>query len=459
MNSKRNIRIVALFIITLFLVQPLIVVASDNDKMVDIASELDALFIAEFGYAFVQNHNQSVEIALSLEGSFARDRLGRTIYPEYFGGFYIDIYGNLVILVVKSAMIEAQGITNASISDIQFAETITREVGFSYNELIDMFRFLNKVPVYLASSWHVDVMKNRIVVNLVELNDESIFYFKQTIVDSPMIVFMESPESCFDLINYTNESNYLLNDINTHEMVIFNQGVINLMPGRALYYSPTMINFRRRAGSIGYRAFNMDNNGRVGFVTTAHGPPGHMLENQLRPGMPIYVVSRHYEPGSGFVRVGWVRRSRLVHNSIAHFYATPFRFDAAFIELDPEPGISINMLQLDYIIPLTRIPVVGEIVSTWGTPDAGFPGDGAIRLATSRVVAIHGHVHITGDNVAIDLVRTTPISGITGGGPSGGIVWFNSDRRTAGIHVLSDGSFCMAFAINDPWSGFNLILG
>ena len=58
--------------------------------------------IAEFGQDFVINHDRSAEIANMLVDSFPQSRIdGTRIYPDYYGGLYIDADGNLVVLLVS----------------------------------------------------------------------------------------------------------------------------------------------------------------------------------------------------------------------------------------------------------------------------------------------------------------------------------------------------------------------
>lgn len=152
-----------------------------------------ALIADEFGAEFASNYFMSVEALNALKSSMPQDRFGNILYPSDFGGVYIDDQGVLVTLVVG---------TNTSRFDAAlsgFEVNIVREVDFSYGELRDTMDILRKTLLHnatddiIANGWYVDVKKNRVVVELVNYTPENIALFRNTVLDSPTLVFVACP--------------------------------------------------------------------------------------------------------------------------------------------------------------------------------------------------------------------------------------------------------------------------
>lgn len=121
--------------------------------------------------------------------SFPTDERGFTIYPDYFGGMYIDHdnNGRVVLLRVVSSTEPMPTFTN-------FPDVYVRDVEFSYNELFGMLRYLgDNAPRYInnSSGWFLDAQRNRIIINLIEYNDGTIadFISRNEVFESHMFVF------------------------------------------------------------------------------------------------------------------------------------------------------------------------------------------------------------------------------------------------------------------------------
>ena len=148
--------------------------------------------VEEFGLEFVLNHDRSVEIANAILDSFSRHiceddmhsrhvrglqtihcclgAITRTSYPSYFGGLYIADDGNLVMQIVGDELFRFDAFS-------AYGENIHVEsVRFSYNELLDVIHSLriihahipDNTPNPLVSGWYLDVIGNRVVVELVD---------------------------------------------------------------------------------------------------------------------------------------------------------------------------------------------------------------------------------------------------------------------------------------------------
>ncbi|MCL2363307.1 MAG: hypothetical protein FWC71_01435 [Defluviitaleaceae bacterium] len=411
---------------------------------INFENELQASFIAEFGYDFVRNHNISVENAIYLTDSFASSRSSQNVYPNYFAGLYIDDNGNLVVLVTECNNNSYREI-NSLMANNRFANTIFRTVNYSYNELQELWLYLLQPDneIYLleyAQSWFVDIYNNRIVIRLFDYNEEIIKILKQNIIDSSMIVF---EEACNYLLKHFNDSNHVLPIMETEDLYyveIMPLNVITLTSGQGIYRrSPGGF---VRTGSIGYRA--VDQVGRVGFMTNAHGTrTGNetIFTNMLTRGMDIYIrllgTNIHR-------RIGTVQLSHLQRTGDNNTPA-PHRIDAAFVLLNPEPGTIINLNLPHGINAGSRSPIRGERVAIRGTP----MGQTTASTFNRAVRDLHHVWNIGGATIDVTTVEMfeAPFTLIPSG-VSGGIVWFLSDSRVAGINLSDGGWFNQVNSIN-----------
>jgi len=118
--------------------------------------------IALFGYDFVQNYERALGAVYVLYSILPQDRTGRTLYPNSFGGIYINDDGNLVVLTVETDD-PSMFVPLTSMDGV-----FTKEVAFSYNELWETFEFINEFDrhtyIYNAHSWSLCIATNRIIV-------------------------------------------------------------------------------------------------------------------------------------------------------------------------------------------------------------------------------------------------------------------------------------------------------
>lgn len=148
--------------------------------------------IAEYGYDFYINHNQSLNQIYEFYRLLPTNRLGEVLYPEDFGGLYIDAEGNLVVLKVNS--VDAVGLIS------RFSEgIIVKNATFSYNQIMETHRHLTYLFVYhynslgmsnVAASW-TDIVNNRLVVYLTEHTEELVDIFRNEVINYPVIVFYQ----------------------------------------------------------------------------------------------------------------------------------------------------------------------------------------------------------------------------------------------------------------------------
>ena len=212
--------------------------------------------VANYGYEFAQNYHIAAQLTYDLLESFPRSRAGHIMYPECFGGTYIDAYGNAVFLVTSHMALRRNGNTTELALASRLDEAVVRYVEFSFNDLWDMVQMLNAVfmanPYSYAfqnvDGWFLDVIGNRVVVELDELSRYQIFMFRSLIVDSPMIVFRQ------DSVTFYQDASKSPS-VEHHSVEPFS---FTVLPGNMLVQ-----------GSLGYRAMLLGT-GEIGFVTAAH---------------------------------------------------------------------------------------------------------------------------------------------------------------------------------------------
>lgn len=164
-------------------------------------------------------------------------RNGNEVYPEWYGGEYVDENGRIVVLATAMPSQERTAIEK-NISDLVF-----KQCANSYSELQDvMLQIRNKAEnkddfIYDNVGFYgIDIKSNSVQVGLFHNTEDNILTFKKRIVDSPLLTFVE----CVEIKNNAN------ND---------------------LICGGTISNKFANA-SIGYRA--KDENGKIGIVTAGH---------------------------------------------------------------------------------------------------------------------------------------------------------------------------------------------
>lgn len=236
---KKTILKLALSVVTAVMICP---AASQASAEPSLASDEEKI-IDEKTTRRIKESKSSLQYE-KLMDSFEETETGELIYPDYYGGSYIDDDGGFVVCVVATNA-EEKKYTSKSIEEtIHASDFKIKSVKYSYNELEEMMEFLNKYKQNtrdseIAKSWSGHFLSdsdNAIFVELDVVSDEQISLFRKEVTDSPMISFINSGGQGVDCAN--------------------------LNPGRGTNNATTGM-----SGSMGYRA---SINGRIGFVTAAH---------------------------------------------------------------------------------------------------------------------------------------------------------------------------------------------
>lgn len=162
----------------------------------------DEASVADFRSAMTEQYGEDYFVKLErnelatknaniIESKFAKDKSGDVIYPDYIGGLYIDSNNNLTIQVVKKNIPNSRNETYQSIINVDKNSKV-EYVNYSYEELngvhdIILNNFLGKFDN--LTGLYVDVISNRVVVELKEFTNEKIEEFKNKVINSPMISF------------------------------------------------------------------------------------------------------------------------------------------------------------------------------------------------------------------------------------------------------------------------------
>jgi len=172
------------------------------------ASPFD-LLAAERGVEFATNYVRTLTMLNNFVDSLPVSRTGELMFPDYFGGAYIDADGNAVLLMVNMPVAPpvlegrdaAHRPISAHIEQMQTSEGVAvREVEFAYSDLWATIHLLNELipptPEDMAAAnaggWHLDVVANRVVVELVDFTEDAVNVFRETVLDAPLIVFKQS---------------------------------------------------------------------------------------------------------------------------------------------------------------------------------------------------------------------------------------------------------------------------
>ncbi|MCL2016872.1 MAG: copper amine oxidase N-terminal domain-containing protein [Defluviitaleaceae bacterium] len=154
--------------------------------------DMEAMLIEHFGAEFMANHARSSATLRELFDLFSGDTADGLIFPYDFGGVFFDGNGNLVVLVLDDTPQTVLEILQAHNVEIQLAT-------FSYRELLATIAMLNSrlmagdFPIFdIANAFLVGVQMNRIVIELIEYNEENIAEFRQNFYDSPVLAFAQS---------------------------------------------------------------------------------------------------------------------------------------------------------------------------------------------------------------------------------------------------------------------------
>jgi len=360
-----------------------------------------------YGYEFVENYNLAFEMAAELYDLLPVDRMGGVVYPDHFGGMYINDEGKLVILeLVEDGEFDG------------FEDAIFKPAEFSYNELTAIMDFLDWAIADVelnASAWYLDVINNRVVVELINYGSAEIAAFQDTVLDSPMIAFEQGEETALvsgqlqsllcrnvpqpPAVNLPTIPNTRV-DIRTGDRIwVFRYG-LGWIDGGFL--------------SIGYRA--QAANGEIGFVTAAHV--------DMPRGMQVGDIIAN---NSG-VRIGEVRQARLRG------------IDAAFVAIGANVAMSSH----------TNLAAAGNY-NSFNLPGQRVIIHGGTSGTRVGTIIVPHFTYFIGPTTVYSAMRTTnPVNS----GDSGGVVYTigSNGNVTGTVGIVNSGAGIPCLNITLPYT-------
>lgn len=173
--------------------------------------------------------------------SFTRNGESGPVYPDYYGGVYVDNNRNIIVLTKKGATFVRSDLTRRMATD----SYTLKECDYSYNELQALFEEITELwldrnndnlfeDVSLVT-FGINDVTNRVQIDLLDCSDINIQKFRQSIKNSPMLSF----EKSYGKLKLTTD----------------------IHPGNKIE------NSKGSAASVGYRAIK---SGAKGFLTAGH---------------------------------------------------------------------------------------------------------------------------------------------------------------------------------------------
>ncbi|MDD6988470.1 hypothetical protein [Ruminococcus sp.] len=270
-------------------------------------------------------------------------------YPDYYGGSYLDENGELIILLKNGNENIRNNLKTVSLNEeLQF-----EQADFSYAELTEIINFImsyqennydnNSKGEYNIAKDIVDCTlddkNNKIIVGIRNLTSDKIDVFKNQILDSSAIEFVErtyTPKS-FGQNNYSSNNS----NIDTTAIVNNARSLVTVRPGMELFMSNKNGNMTYSLGIPMYRTITSGK--QYGFVTA-----GHEL-----------AVNDFFTDLSTSTRVGTVKLNRVGG-----------KYDVSFVALESGVTCSDNIKDTPYSLypsneELTK-PVNGKLVYAYG---------------------------------------------------------------------------------------------
>jgi len=377
----------------------------------------DSQLIAQFGTEFLANRDVANLIAGYIYDAIPVNRSGENMYPDSFGGMYIDYYGNLVVLTVDGCQFSRNSEQvldgfNVDTAIVDTGSVSVRAVDFSHSELLSVYY---AIADFMAKSWGndhcvvgnnitsvgIDTSGNRVEVSLLDISQWQLDLFRTEVVDHPALAFIQVVAG--EIWGGLSREEQPL-DPYIDSNVVGVQPFSNAQghPGSTLRTGAAPAG--RFVGSLGFRVRRGSQNG---FITHAHG---------TTIGMGIYVGAR---------RIGTVSQRH-------------FQSDSSFVSLSYGSTVS------------DRNPSAAHIVATPRTPSNILQGDVVTRISTGardanahmqhHPIVSSGRVQRTEYTITLPGVGTVHVlraNYVSYGGDSGGIVVTGSggNQLIAGITV------------------------
>lgn len=126
---------------------------------------------------------------------------GNPIYPDYIGGIYYDDAYNLIVQIVKDEAAKDPEYSRIEDFLVKADRIIIEYVLFPENELYAVMEYLDSLwtaeqrpDVFeRIDGCALDTINNRVEIRLSEYNEADIVQFRASVLDSPVLAFVQSP--------------------------------------------------------------------------------------------------------------------------------------------------------------------------------------------------------------------------------------------------------------------------
>ena len=366
-----------------------------------ILENLYYFLLEEFEYQFLQNQDIALQKVTELHHSFPLTRNGQIMFPEFYGGSYINNCGNLVTLIVYNQIVPRIDL----FGEIKF-------VNYSYatlNRLIDEIALKIINPYVNTDNFslaRLDTSNNNVTIELHCFSDDAINFFRNNILDHSALYFNKA---YYHIVRFNDEKNedyfdYMSSDDNPSTRINW------AMPSGA-YLSLTLNGTPNR--SAAYRALNQQ--GQRGFLTAAHR------------GNSFLTLGQRFYSGSPRRFVGEVTQ---VNRAL----------DAAFVRFPMNGSMGINAINGRFIDQVATVPVQWATVSRISAGNATTP-----LMATGGIRSTNVLLNINGYSVnSVEVMQLKSDSGDSGGIIVHGTINFS----IGGVVVARSSNFLDTFYVS-----------
>lgn len=236
----------------LFLCGGILFSCSNEEKMSNLDVDNDNVALVKDAVI----EEKAYQLYEDLQSSLVKTRSLNALYPENYGGSYLDKNGNFVVLIVEGRETD----------NLNFVPkgAVTKSCKYSYNELLNVIEVLKEYKLsdnrdiynnFLV--FYIDDKLNRIIVELTDFSLNAQQAFKENVSNSDAIIFVKaSTEKELPITPFNSSDNEEIEYIPSSCII----------ETRAANY-PFFAGAPFGNISIGYRA---KKDGKIGLVTCGH---------------------------------------------------------------------------------------------------------------------------------------------------------------------------------------------
>jgi PKD repeat protein len=140
----------------------------------------------------IKKNNAAVELGSKINEMFYLKTDEKIKYPDYIGGLYINNNNELIVQFVENKKPSKNENEFKTYNDLlsMIKTSSIENVQYSYNELESIMNRLNSLKFNEnVVGYYIDVINNKIVVEMLSVSKGNIDEFKKNILDSEMIIF------------------------------------------------------------------------------------------------------------------------------------------------------------------------------------------------------------------------------------------------------------------------------